>query len=197
MLNRRFMPASWRPGEEATPAHLGVMSRRLALQRSATRQGGKPRGHSRVLDAAEGFSGPAQRVEPAYRVGGENFHCPSPNYASLSTTTETMATDPTLLRGAALKAQAGKPDQARPPALAAARMSRHFCLLAWGRSQSQSIGVRASGSTPRSARIAPRRSPDGAGPHPDEARRTAWALASCELSPARQPVQTTAIFKLG
>ena len=53
------------------------MSRRLALQRSASGKG-EPRPFAQCGDAAEGLSGPAQRFHSAYREAGRNFHWLSP-----------------------------------------------------------------------------------------------------------------------
>ena len=74
-------------------------------------------------------------------------------------------------------------DQACP----AARMFLHFCPLARGRPQRQD-GARAW-AAPSRARTAPRRPPDGAGPHTHEDRRPNWANPSAVIptAPCRRP----------
>src|ERR1700722_9076546 len=71
------------------------MSRRLALQRSASGKG-EAAAVRQCGGAAEDLSGPAHRLESAYREAGRNFHWLSPasqpgQSARRSPTTETMA----------------------------------------------------------------------------------------------------------
>ena len=117
---------------EASLAHLGVMSRRLALQRSATWRGGEAARPFAGARRREGFSGPAQRVEPAYRVGGENFHCRRPilplEHNDGNNGDRSDVTDPTLFVEQPSKLRPAKPIKPVHPA-SRLRTSQHFCLL--------------------------------------------------------------------